>query len=174
MRAPDPPEGTRTQVIALLQAHHVAYRLLPHSEAVFTVATAAEQRGVILKEMVKSILLRESGGNRFVMACVRGPDRLDTQAVRGFLDGPCRRLTFASREQILEVTGFVQGAVAPLCLPPGIPVVFDEAISGCAKVNISSGDPLLGLELSTMDLIRLAHARLACIASPGDKLPSDL
>ena len=174
MSAPAPLEGTRTQVIELLQAYHVAYRLLPHSEPVFTVAAAAEKRGVILEEMVKSILLRESGGNRYVMACVRGPDRLDTQALRGLLDGPWRRLTFASREQILEVTGYVQGAVAPLCVPASIPVVFDEAISGCARVNISSGDPMLGLELETQDLIRLAQARLARIASPGDRSPLDL
>ncbi len=69
MSVPASPEEARTRVIELLQAHHVAYCLLPHSEPVFTVAAAAEQRGVILEEMVKSILLRESGGDRYVMAC---------------------------------------------------------------------------------------------------------
>lgn len=174
MSALAPPEGTRTPVIALLQANKVAYRLLPHSEPVFTVAAAAAQRGVILEEMVKSILLRESGSNRYVMACVRGPDRLDAQSARELLDGPWKRLSFATRVQILQTTGFVQGAVAPLCLPTGIPVVFDEAISACARVNISSGDPMLGLELETQDLIRLAQGRLAHIAVSGDYPPSAL
>ena len=70
-----------------------------------------------------------------------------------------------SAEEILEVTGCVQGAVTPLGLPDGVPVIFDEAIARCDKVSISSGDPMAGLELGTRDLIRIAGARLAPIAA---------
>ncbi len=158
-----------TKVIALLDAHGVAYRLLPHSEPVFTVEAAARQRGVVKEEMVKSILLREKAEpRRYVMACVLGHMRLDPQAVREALPGEWKRLTFASAAEILAVTGYVQGAVNPLCLPPEIPVVFDEAIAACTKVNISSGDPLLGIELAAADLIRLADAALAPIARTAD------
>ncbi|MCS7038636.1 MAG: YbaK/EbsC family protein [Caldilineales bacterium] len=157
-----------TKVIAQLEAHGVPYRLLPHDEPVFTVEAAARQRGVIKEEMVKSILLREKAEpRRYVMACVLGHMRLDPQAVRQALPGEWKRLTFASAEEILAVTGYVQGAVNPLCLPPDVPVVFDEAIAACTKVNISSGDPLLGVELPAADLIRLADAALAPIAEPG-------
>lgn len=157
-----------TKVIALLEAHGVPYRLLPHDEPVFTVEAAARQRGVVKEEMVKSILLREKAEpRRYVMACVLGHMRLDPQAVRQALPGEWKRLTFASAEEILAVTGYVQGAVNPLCLPPAVPVVFDEAIAACTKVNISSGDPLLGVELAAADLIRLADAALAPIAEPA-------
>jgi len=43
-------------------------------------------------------------------------------------------------------------------------VLFDEAIARCGRVNISSGDPMAGLELDPQDLIRLAGAQLAPIA----------
>ncbi|MCX7853651.1 MAG: hypothetical protein N2383_12805, partial [Caldilineales bacterium] len=103
-----------TKVIALLEAHGVPYRLLPHDEPVFTVEAAARQRGVIKEEMVKSILLREKAEpRRYVMACVLGHMRLDPQAVRQALPGEWKRLTFASAEEILAVTGYVQGAVNP-------------------------------------------------------------
>ncbi len=174
MSTPAPAQETRTRVIDLLQAQQVDFRLLPHSEPVFTVEAAAAQRGVVLEEMVKSILLREVGGDRYVMACVQGPDRLDAQAVRPHLPGSWKRLTFATQEQIFDATGYVQGAVAPLCLPPHIPVVFDIAIAGCARVNISSGDPMLGLELAGADLIRLAQPRLASIAAPATDPPQHL
>ncbi len=153
----------RTKIIRLLDTHDISYRLLPHTEPVFTVEAAAAQRGVVKEEMVKSILLRERKAGRYVMACVTGDTRLDPKAVRAHLDG-WKRLTFASAEEIETVTGYVQGAVAPLCLPAEVPVIFDEAIARCAKVNISSGDPLAGLELATQDLIRLAGACLAPIA----------
>ncbi len=153
-----------TKVITLLQKNNVSYRLLPHQEPVFTVAAAAAQRGVVKKEMVKSILLKEKSGQcRYVMACVLGEARLDPKAVRHHLPADWRRLSFASAEQIQAVTGYIQGAVAPLCLPANVPVVFDEAIAQCGKVNISSGDPMAGLELDPQDLIRLAGAQLAPI-----------
>jgi Cys-tRNA(Pro)/Cys-tRNA(Cys) deacylase len=157
-----------TPITNLLDHHQVPYKVLLHREAVFTVDAAAQQRGVLKEEMVKSILLREkSSRRRYVMACVLGPDRLDPKAVRAYLDDTdWKRLTFASGEEIRAVTGSVKGAVAPLCLPAGVPVIFDHKIGTCAKVNISSGDPLAGLELAGPDLIRLAGAQLARISAP--------
>jgi Cys-tRNA(Pro) deacylase len=159
-------ERFSTKITNLLDENDIPYRLLPHTEPVFTVDTAAAQRGVIKEEMVKSILLREKKGRRYVMACVTGDSRLDPKAVRAHLpvtDG-WKRLTFATAAEIQAVTGYVQGAVAPLCLPENVPVIFDVTIAQCPKVNISSGDPMAGLELATQDLIRLAGAEIAPIA----------
>ena len=156
-----------TPITQLLDQQQVSYRRLPHGEPVYTVQAAAAQRGVARGEIVKAILLRESGGQRrFVLACVLGDDRLDLKAVQGALGPGWRRLTFANAEPIRQVTGAVQGAVTPLALPGSLPVLFDEAISARSQVNISSGDVMLGLELATADLIRLAGARLASIATP--------
>ena len=152
-----------TKSLRLLAAHGVAYVLLPHAEPVFTVAEAAAQRGVVAEEMVKSILLREASRGRYVMACVLGPQRLDHRAVRAHLPGEWGRLTFASNEEILSVTGYPKGAVNPLCLPADVPVIFDEAIGQLRRVNISAGDLMFGLELDAADLIRLAGAQLAPI-----------
>jgi prolyl-tRNA editing enzyme YbaK/EbsC (Cys-tRNA(Pro) deacylase) len=152
-----------TRITAFLDEQGVAYRVLPHSEPVFTVEAAAQQRGVRQEEMVKSILLRDRQ-RRYVMACVTGDALLDPRAVRDCLPDNWKRLSFASRDEILDVTGYVQGAVAPLGLPDEVPVVFDEAIGRCEWVNISSGDPMAGLELRPFDLMRLAKAVLAPIA----------
>jgi len=158
-----------TKITTFLDQAGVPYQLLPHREPVFTVEAAAAQRGVVKEEMVKSILLREKKGGRYVMACLLGDARLDPKAVRAYLtneaqpEAEWKRLSFATAEEIRAVTGYVQGAVAPLCLPAEVPVIFDEAIARCEQVNISSGDPLAGLALRAQDLIRLAGARLAVI-----------
>lgn len=155
----------KTAITDLLDGQGIPYRRLPHNEPVYTIEAAAAQRGVVRHEMVKSILLRESGGQRrYVMACVLGDDRLDPKSVRAHLPDDWRRLTFASDDEIRGITAGVKGAVAPLALPPEIPVIFDQAIAGCRRVNISSGDPMLGLELNPADLIRLANAEQAPIA----------
>ena len=154
-----------TKVTHLFDQENISYKLLPHAEPVFTVETASAQRGVVKEEMVKSILMREKGGlKRYVMACVLGHKRLDHRAVRASLPDGWKRLTFTSGEEITNITGYVQGAVAPLCLPADVPVIFDEAIANCENVNISSGDPMAGIELKPDDLIRLAKATLAPIS----------
>jgi prolyl-tRNA editing enzyme YbaK/EbsC (Cys-tRNA(Pro) deacylase) len=156
----------QTLVIEILDAHQIPYRLLPHSEPVFTVEAAARQRGVVKEEMVKSILLRDKD-RRYVMACVLGDVRVNPKAVRTYLPQEWRRLSFASGEEIEAITGCVQGAVAPVGLPDHVPVIFDEAIADCHMVNISSGDPMAGLELEARDLIGITGARLAPIAEEG-------
>jgi Cys-tRNA(Pro)/Cys-tRNA(Cys) deacylase len=157
-----------TKITDLLDLHNIVYRRLEHTEPVFTVEAAATQRGVVAEEMVKSILLREKAQpRRYVMTCVLGSMRVDPQAVRIYLShsGEWKRLTFAAADEILAVTGCPQGAVAPLCLPPEVSVIFDEAIALLSKVNISSGDLMLGLELSQEELTRLAGAQFAPIAA---------
>lgn len=152
----------RTKITDLFDSLGIAYRVLPHTEPVFTVEAAAAQRGVVKEEMVKSILLKDREG-RYAMACVPGEARLDPQAVRVALGEPWKRLSFANGDEIRAVTGYVQGAVAPLCLPDGMPVVMDEAFASVTNCNISSGDPMAGLELTAADLIRACHAKLARI-----------
>ena len=152
-----------TKVTRILDANEIPYRVLPHDEPVYTVDAAAAQRGVVREEMVKSLLLRDRK-RRYVLACVTGDARLDPKAVRAHLPADWKRLSFASSEEIASETGYVQGAVTPLGLPDGVPVLFDEAIAACTKVNISSGDPLAGIELASQDLIRLSGAQVAPIA----------
>jgi len=48
----------KTKITDLLDAHNIPYRVLPHSEPVFTVETAAAQRGVVKEECVSSQLNR--------------------------------------------------------------------------------------------------------------------
>ena len=57
----------------------------------------------------------------------------------------------------------MQGAVAPIGLPDDLPILLDERIAECAKVNISSGDVTFGLELAAQDLFDLAGARFVPI-----------
>ena len=82
-----------TKISDLLDRQGIRYRLMLHSEPVFTIEAAAAQRGVVKEEMVKSILLRERKEGRYVMACVTGDARVDPQLVRSYLAGEWKRLT---------------------------------------------------------------------------------
>ncbi len=106
----------KTHITDISDARGIPYRRPHHGGAVFPVEAAAQQRGVVLAEMVKSVLLREAGrAGRYVMACVPGARRVDPKAVQTVLGQGWRRLHFASADEILAVTGCVMGAVFPVC-----------------------------------------------------------
>jgi Ala-tRNA(Pro) deacylase len=153
------------RILQLLEERHIPYKILSHDEPVFTIETASQQRDVVTEKMVKSILLRESRREepRYAMACVPGHLQVHPQAVRAVLPSDWRRLTFASSEEITAVTTFIMGAVAPLCLLPEIPIVFDQTFPRLDTISISSGDPEFGIELTAADLIRLVNPILAPI-----------
>ena len=155
-RAADAP-AYASPVMQRLDAAGIAFRLLPHKRAALTVEQAAAERKVPAEEMIKCILLRDKAG-RFVLAALPGNAELDVQRVREHVAG-LARLSFASPEEITRVTGYTLGSVAPIPLGETIAVVLDRAIETLARarrpVNISSGDPLLGIELAAADLVRL-------------------
>lgn len=139
-------------VMRILDASHVEFRMLPHKRVAKTVRMAAAERRVPAEEMVKCILLKDKRG-KFVLACLTGEADLDVQRVREHVPGYAR-LSFASSEEITAITGYELGSVAPFSLHAAIPVVLDEAVGRCERVNISSGDPRLGLELARTELMR--------------------
>ena len=165
------PHAYASPVMRALDAARVPFRMLPHKRVAKTVALAAAERQVPVDEMVKCILLRDKAG-QFVLAALPGDAELDVQRVRACVTGYAR-LSFASPQEISEVTGFALGSVAPLPLAQPIPVVVDEAVRALAaagrQVNISSGDPLLGLELAASALIAQLgdHARFGAIGRPA-------
>jgi prolyl-tRNA editing enzyme YbaK/EbsC (Cys-tRNA(Pro) deacylase) len=153
------------RILNVLEDNHIPHKILPHDEPVFTIETASRQRDVVTETMVKSILLRESRKQdpRYAMGCVPGHLQVHPQAVRAALPAEWRRLTFASSEEITAVTTYIMGAVAPLCLPPEFPVVFDETLTRLDTVSISGGDPEYGIELMAADLISLINPIIASI-----------
>ncbi len=153
----------QSKVTTYLDTQGIEYKLLPHTEPVFTMEAAAAQRGVIPDEMLKSILLRDKSHN-YVMACVLGYGQLDPKKVRAFFpDGQFRRLQFASAEEITKQTGYIKGAVSPFDLPDGIPLVIDERIHQLERFNTSTGDHMFGIELATADLLSATNPFLTDI-----------
>jgi len=142
-----------TGVMQLLSDQGVSFRLLPHLREAPTVALAAAERGVAEHEMIKCILLKDRQA-RFVLACLAGNADLDTQKVRSALP-ELSRLSFSTPDDITRVTGHVLGSVAPMSLREAIPVVLDQDLQRLERVNISSGDSRLGLELQLPDLLRV-------------------
>jgi len=104
------------------------------------------------------------GEVRTLAAClIRGNDRIDVNgAVRRMLDA--RRASFAPLDLVIEATGMEYGCVTPLGLPPGWPILVDEAVAASGPLVVGAGIRGAKLLVTGEYLVGLPGARVVPIA----------
>ena len=108
--------------------------------------------GLDPKSVVRSVLFR-GGSEQFYMLAVAGGGRADWGVLRKHLGE--RKLRMAEFDEVPEVTGYVVGAVPPIALPDGIPVLVDTSVNDYETVVIGSGVLGYALALKSADLLKL-------------------
>jgi len=78
-----------------------------------------------------------------------------------------KRVEMVPLRQVLELTGYVRGAVTPLAAKRAYPVFIDETVELWPVVSISGGTRGLQILLAPIDLLRVKSARLVDIARSG-------
>ncbi|HZU86193.1 MAG TPA: YbaK/EbsC family protein [Anaerolineaceae bacterium] len=151
--------------LQFLDALGIPYRLYRHNTPTKSMpvrattlpvwATSLEQvaaeRSQRPEQVVRSILFRLAK-ERYGMALISGPEQISWPALRKIVGQS--RLTLASPEEVLQVTGYRIGAVTPLGLPVEMPVLADERIFALEEISLGSGERGLALILRSADLRR--------------------
>lgn len=148
------------RVEALLKQHGVAFRVLRH-EAVYTSEEAAAVRGVALCSGAKALVCK-GGEGTFVMFVVPADRRLDSRAVRRAKGW--RRLRFATREEVLELTGLAPGSIPPFGSLFGLPTLCDERLGENETINFNAGDHCISLSMSYADYIKAEQPEIGIFA----------
>ncbi len=92
------------------------------------------------------------------MVLVAGPAQVSWRALRQKLGQS--RLTMASEEEVLAVTGYRTGAVSPLGLPQPLPVFVDDSVTAEEEISIGSGVRGTTVILRSADLLAALLATL--------------
>ena len=154
-------QSIRNKIMEKLAEAGIQYKIKPHTSPVFTSEDAARERGVALKQIVKTMILREKEG-RIVVALLPGDKRLHIKTINRLLRGSFQLM---SPEEVQNATGFVVGAISPVGLvSQGWEMVADTAVFENEWVDISSGDPAAGIELRSADLLKLIKCRVENIS----------
>ena len=157
----NPPE---TPVGRALQAAGVPFRLFTHAGPVRSLEQAAEERGQSPDQVVRSLLFRLAE-DKFVMVLVAGGGQVPWKALRRYLGES--RLTTATREELLRVTGYEIGAVAPFGLPQPLRTLADRRIFDHEEISLGSGVRGTTVLLRAADL-RAALGEFELIDLQGD------
>ncbi len=152
---PAPPPVAR-----ILQQQGIPNRIFRHPGPVNSLEQAAAERGQRPGQVVRSILFR-LGAQDYALALVAGPAQVSWPALRKFLGQS--RLTLATPEEVLAVTGYVTGAVGPFGLRQPVRILVDETVLKEEEISIGSGERGATIILRRDDLLRaLGDYQVAC------------
>ena len=129
----------------------IPHQVFRHTGPVHSLEQAARERYQAPEQVVRSILFR-TGEEQYTMVLVAGPQQISWPALRRFLGQS--RLTMASADEVLAVTGYPIGAVSPFGLRTPVPVLLDESVLAQTAVSIGSGTRGVAIILHTADLQR--------------------
>ena len=138
-------------VSAILSSRGIPHQQFTHPGPIHSLEQAAAERNQTVHQVVRSILFRLAQGE-YAMVLVAGPNQVSWQALRQHFSQS--RLTMATPEEVLEVTGYQVGAVSPFGLPEDIPLLMDQAILSQPAVSIGSGRRGTTILLTKENLMR--------------------
>jgi len=136
---------------------NIPHRTFTHPGKVTSLEQAARERGQRPEQVVRSILFR-IGEDEYLMALVAGPSQISWKALRSYLGQS--RLTMASQDEVLEVTGYPIGAVGPfgtarpLSGAGKLRILVDPGIFAEEEISLGSGIRGTTVILKSEDLKR--------------------
>jgi Ala-tRNA(Pro) deacylase len=129
-----------------LEQSGVAFTVLRH-EPVFTSEQAAAVRGTPLSSGAKALVLK--AGERFIVAILPADRKLDSRKARDGLG--VKALRFATKEEVLELTGLQPGSIPPFGSLFNLPTYCDPALADNPSINFNAGDHSISVQMSYAD-----------------------
>ena len=128
----------------------VPHRVFTHPGPVDSLEQAALERGHRPGQVIRSILFRLKA-DQYVLALMAGPAQISWKALRQHFGQS--RISMASEEEVMEVTGYSIGAVGPFGLPRRLKIVIDPGVLAEEEVSIGSGVRGTAVILRSADLV---------------------
>jgi Cys-tRNA(Pro) deacylase len=129
----------------------MAYRLFTHPGPVKSLEQAALERGQRPEQVVRSLLFRLSG-DQFIMVLAAGRRQVNWKSLRHYLGQT--RMTTATEEEVIAMTGYARGAVSPFGLPQPVRILVDRSVLEPEEISIGSGVRGTTIIMKSADLMK--------------------
>lgn len=153
------PEAIFERLEKHLVEHDVPFDVLRH-EPVYTSEEAARVRGTPLASGAKALICRVD--DRFVMFVLPADRRLANKAIRNRLGA--RKLRFASRDEVLELTGLAPGSIPPFGSLLELPTWCDDALEAQKQINFNAGDHMISISMAYSDYVAIERPTIASVS----------
>ncbi|MEZ6068837.1 MAG: YbaK/EbsC family protein [Pirellulales bacterium] len=149
------------RVCQLFDSHGAEYEVTRH-RPVYTSAEAAEVRGTSLASGAKALVCKLD--NDFVMYVLPADRKLDSRLARS--DSGARRLRFATKEEVLSLTGLEPGSIPPLGSLFHLPTLCDQALGDEASINFNAGDHAISVRIAFAEYCRVEQPSFGVFSGP--------
>jgi Ala-tRNA(Pro) deacylase len=148
------------RVTALLDRHGAAYEVLEHAP-VYTSEEAAQVRGTTLSSGAKALVCKAD--DQFVMFVMPADRKLDSKLARKAQG--IKGLRFASREEVLKLTGLTPGSIPPFGQLFSLPTWCDAALASEPRINFNAGDHAKSISIAYHEWQRVEEPKIATLTS---------
>lgn len=139
-----------TPVTEELESKKIPFQLHLHERPLRSLDQAAEERGLVPDQIIRSLLFRLEG-DEFVLVLMPGPRRVSWPKLRHYLG--VSRITTATPEEVENVTGFQTGAVSPFGIREPLRTLADDRICDFETISLGAGVRNAGVILKRDDLL---------------------
>lgn len=146
-----------------LRKHDVPFDVLRH-EPVYTSEEAARVRGTPLASGAKALICKVD--DRFAMFVLPADRRLASKTTRRQLGA--RKLRFASRDEVTELTGLAPGSIPPFGSLFELPTWCDDGLAAQKRINFNAGDHTISISMAYSDYVAIEHPTIAPVSEPSD------
>ena len=136
-------------VSSALEKLNIPHTVFRHENPVHSFEQAASDRGQRASQVVRSILFRIAE-DEFIMALVAGPAQVSWKILRKHLGKS--RVSMATEDEVLAVTGYRIGTVGPFGLLNQVKVLIDSSVMLEEEISIGSGMRNTAVILKSADL----------------------
>jgi Cys-tRNA(Pro) deacylase len=148
---------TKTPVTIALDELGIEYQLHVHQNQVRSLEQAARERRLEPEQIVRSLVFR-CERKEYIMILMPGPKKVNWPKLRRHLG--ISRITTATADQVVEMTGYELGAVSPLGLPSPLKVLADRSILNLEIISLGAGIRNAGVIMKRVDLLRVIDVEL--------------
>jgi Cys-tRNA(Pro)/Cys-tRNA(Cys) deacylase len=129
----------------------IPYRIFEHKNPPKSLEEAASERGQAPDQIIRSILFRYKKDNFFLTLAAEGK-QVSWRNLRSHLG--VSRISMATEEEVLGVTGYAIGTVSPLGLARPIRILADTGIFAQDEISLGSGLRGVAIIMKSADLKR--------------------
>ena len=153
----------KTNAMRLLEASGIPFELhtYPPEEEDISAERVADYLGLAPERIFKTLIARGDRSGPMLILAPAGTE-VDLRAMARYSGD--KRVEMVPQREVLDLTGYVRGAVTPLGIPRNYPVFIEETAILWETIGISAGAKGMELTLAPEDLVAITSAELVDIA----------
>ena len=156
----------KTRGIDFLEKNNIEFKVYSYDHKVKGAEFAAEQTGIELERMIKTLVVCDVKGKDFYFVLMPGDKSIDMKRLAKCLG--VKKARMSTVEEAQRLTNYLVGGISPFGARTRLPVIMEKALEEFEKVGINGGGRGIIVELSLKDLKSLLNPQICQLAKTGE------